>query len=424
MSGSYDVVFIGSGINSLAGAALLARAGKRVAILERSDYLGGAIKTAEITRPDFVHEVFSSWHPLFVSSAAYQELSTELEARGLEYLNTPLPTATAMPDGTSAFLTSSHEDNVAEFARHAAADGDAWHRSVESFMPNADLAFGVLTTELWSRDGFGLATKALRRLGRAGLVEFTGELLASCRDWLGETFESEQAHALLAPWVLHTGLGPDAASSGFMARVIAVAIELGGMPVPRGGGRALVDALVGIVTDAGGRAEVDTDVEEIIVSGGRAIGVRAGGDSVIRATEAVVANVTPTQLYGRLLVDGVVPEPAKTEAKRFRYGRAEMQIHLALDELPQWRGDPRLAETAIVHVTPGRQRSDGIVIRQQHVAVGRQLQREVTPRPRSRRHIQPPRRAAGGHELLRRLLCEQKLDGPFGFELTQRAHHE
>ena len=80
-------------------------------------------------------------------------------------------------------------------------------------------------------------------------------MLVSCRDWAGETFEDERAHGLFAPWVLHTGLGPDAAASGFMAQVIGVAIELGGMPVPRGGGVKLVDALAGIVRDAGGACE-------------------------------------------------------------------------------------------------------------------------------------------------------------------------
>ena len=44
-------------------------------------------------------------------------------------------------------------------------------------MPNADLAFGLLGTELWSRDGAGLGWKALRRLGRRGLVEFAGNVL-------------------------------------------------------------------------------------------------------------------------------------------------------------------------------------------------------------------------------------------------------
>ena len=340
----YDAVCIGSGINSLAAAALLAREGWSVCVLERNDWLGGAIRTAEITEPGFVHEVFASWHPLFTGSAAYAQLRDELEARGLEYLNTELPTATLYPDGDSVFLTTSHDENVA-------ALGPAWERTVSEFMPNADLAFGLLGTELWSRDGAALALKALRRLGRRGVVEFAGRTLISCRDWVTETFEDERVHGLIAPWVLHTGLGPDAASSGFMAQVIAVAIELGGMPVPRGGGVRLVEALAGIVRDAGGSLETERDVERVLVSAGRATGVRTVDGSTYEARRAVLADVTPTQLYGRLL-EGA-PERFTREGRRFRYGRGEMQIHLALSEPPRWAGDERLARTAIVHLTPG-----------------------------------------------------------------------
>ncbi len=350
---AYDVVFVGSGINSLAGAALLAKGGKRCLVLERNDWLGGAIKTAEITRPGFVHEVFASWHPLFVGSSAYAELADDLHAHGLEYLNTELATGSVFPDGSSIFLTASHEANVEELERAAPGDGAAWDRVVSEFMPNADLAFGLLTTELWSREGFQLGLKAYRRLGRRGLVEFTGSTLESCRDWVTRTFVSERAHGLLAPWVLHTGLGPDAVSSGFMAQVIAVAIELGGMPVPRGGGAKLVDALAAVVRAGGGTLETGRDVEEVLVRDGRAAGVRLDGGETVTAAEAVVANVTPTQLYGRLLPKGSVPERTATQARRFRYGRGEMQIHLALDELPRWQGDERLARTAIVHVTSG-----------------------------------------------------------------------
>jgi phytoene dehydrogenase-like protein len=340
VSRRYDAVAIGGGINSLVAAALLAKAGWSVCVLERNDWLGGAIRTAEITEPGFVHEVFAAWHPLFTGSAAYAELKDDIEARGLEYLNTELPTATLYPDGESVFLTTSHEENVA-------ALGPAWERTVAGFMPNADLAFGVLSTELWSRDGAGLAWKALSRLGRRGLVAFTGNVLVSARDWLTETFEDERARGLLAPWVLHTGLGPDAASSGFMAQVIGVAIELGGMPVPRGGGIRLVDALAGIVREAGGACRTDRQVERILVSGGRATGVRTADGEEIEAGRAVLANVTPTQLYGDLLGMDV------PEARRFRFGRGEMQIHYALSEPPRWEGDERLGSTAIVHLTPG-----------------------------------------------------------------------
>jgi phytoene dehydrogenase-like protein len=338
----YDAVAIGSGINSLVAAALLAKAGWRVCVLERNDWLGGAIRTTELTEPGFVHEVFASWHPLFTGSAAYAELKDDLEARGLEYLNTELPTATLFPDGRSAFLTTSHEANVEEL-------GPGWARTVDGFLPNADLAFGVLSTELWSREGLRLGARALRRLGRRGLVDFAGNVLTSCRDWTAETFDDERARGLFAPWVLHTGLGPDAASSGFMAQVIGVSIELGGMPVPRGGGVRLVEALGGIVRDSGGVCETERHVERILVSGGRATGVRTADGETVGASRAVLANVTPQQLYGELLCgDGPVEE-----ARRFRFGRGEMQIHFALSEPPAWQGDERLGRTAIVHLTPG-----------------------------------------------------------------------
>jgi phytoene dehydrogenase-like protein len=348
----HDAVIIGSGINSLACAALLARAGWDVCVLERSSHLGGAIKTAELTERGYRHDVFSAWHPLWVGGAAHAELGDELLARGLEYLNTEHPTATLYPDGEAAFLLRTPDANAAELDRHAPGDGDAWRRSLDEFLPNADLAFAVLGTELWSKDGLALGLRAYRRLGRRGLVEFAGNVLGSSRDWLTGTFVSERAHGLLAPWVLHTGLGPDAAASGFMTQVIAVATQEGGMPIPRGGGDRLVDALVRLIRDNGGVCEPDRDVERIVVRGGEATGVRVADGAEVTARRAVIANVTPTQLYGRLL-DGDVPRGIGERARRFRYGRSEMQIHFALSEPPRWDGDERLGKTAIVHLTPG-----------------------------------------------------------------------
>jgi phytoene dehydrogenase-like protein len=343
---SADAVIVGSGINSLACAALLARAGWEVRVLERNEYLGGAIRTAEITEPGYRHDVFSAWHPLWVGGAAHAELGDDLAARGLEYLNTELSSATLFPDGESAFLLRSVDANADELDRHSSGDGQAWRRMLDELLPNIDLAFGVLGTELWSKAGLVLAAKGYRRLGRRGLAEFVGEMTISTRDWLQQTFTSERAHGLHAPWVLHTGLGPDAATSGFMSKVIAVAIQEGGMPIPRGGGDRLVEALAQLIHDRGGTIETGRDVEEVLVEDGVARGVRVADGETVPARRAVIANVTPTQLYGRLLGD-------EGPARRFRYGRAEMQIHYALSEPPRWDGDDRLGRTAIVHVTPG-----------------------------------------------------------------------
>jgi phytoene dehydrogenase-like protein len=349
----HDAIVIGSGVNSLACAALLARAGWLVAVLEREDELGGAVRTAELTEPGYLHDVFSAWHPLWVGGAAHAELKDDLARHGLEYLNTDLPTATVYPDGEAAFLLRTADANAAELDRHAPGDGEAWAGMLATFFPNADLAFGVLGTELWSREGFGLGVRAYRRLGRRRAAAFLGDMLVSSRDWLTDTFRSERAHGLLAPWVLHTGLGPDAAASGFMTQVIAVAVQEGGMPIPRGGGDRLVRALAAMIREHGGVIETGRDVEQVLVEGGRATGVRLVDGETIRANRAVIANVTPTQLYGRLLGEGAVPEQIAERGRRFRYGRADMQIHFALSESPRWEGDEPLASTAIVHLTPG-----------------------------------------------------------------------
>src|SRR5436190_259937 len=276
----FDAVIVGSGVNSLTCAALLARAEWRVCVLERNDWFGGAIKTEELTEAGFLHDVFSAWHPLWVGGAAHAELGDELAACGLEYLNTELPSATAFPDGGAAFLLRSAEGNAEEL-------GPEWPGVLEHFFPNADLAFGVLGTELWSPAG------------------------------------------------------------------IAVAVQEGGMPVPRGGSAKLADALVQLIRDHGGVCETDRDVERVLVRSGRAVGVRLTDGETIEAERAVVASVTPTQLHERLLADVDVPAPVAEGARRFRYGRSAMQIHYALSEPPRWDGDERLARTAIVHVTPG-----------------------------------------------------------------------
>jgi phytoene dehydrogenase-like protein len=348
----HEIVIVGSGINSLAAAALLSRGGRDVCVLEVKAELGGAIKTAELTEPGFVHDVFSAWHPLWVGGAAHAELEDDLARRGLEYLNTDQPTATLYPDGEAAFLTTSTDGNADEFARHEPADGDAWRGVLREFMPNLDLAFDVLGTELWSPAGAALALKAYRRLGRRGFAAFSGDLLQTSRDWLTQTFEADRVRGLLAPWVLHTGLGPDAATSGFMTKVIALAIELGGMPVPRGGGARLVDALAQLIRDHGGTLETNREVDRVLVDGGTVRGVRTTDGEEVRA-RIVLCNVLPTQLYGRLLRDVALPRAVEAGARRYRLGRSEMQIHFALSEQPRWQGDERLGRTAVIHLTSG-----------------------------------------------------------------------
>ena len=82
------------------------------------------------------------------------------------------------------------------------------------------------------------------------------------------------------------------------------------MPIPRGGGARLVDALVRLIEDHGGTCETGRDVERVLVRDGKATGVRLAGRRRGRGGARRDRNVTPTQLYGRLL------EPAhRTDAR-------------------------------------------------------------------------------------------------------------
>src|SRR4029077_20042148 len=83
-----DAIVVGSGINGIVAAAELAQAGWSVILLERNADIGGFIATEERTLPGYLHDTFSSWHPLFVSGPAYAVVGDLLHRHGLEYRNT------------------------------------------------------------------------------------------------------------------------------------------------------------------------------------------------------------------------------------------------------------------------------------------------------------------------------------------------
>ena len=312
-----DAVIIGSGINSLTAAALLARAGWSVTVVERNDRLGGAIRTStDLTLPGFTHEVLSSWHPLFQGSPAYAELADDLGRHGLEYLNCDLPTGSLFPDGSAAFLATSLEANVAELdrlgrrRRGLAGPVRAVHGLGRPQLRRARRRALVAAGPLARAQRLPLARPpraCSRSVARRSRRRATGSRRRS---------RSEGARGLLAPWVLHTGLGPDQAVSGFMTQVIGCAVQLGGMPVPRGGGIRLVEALAAIVREHGGELRTSAEATRIVVSGGRATGVRLASGETLGAARAVLASVTPTALYGSLLEPGARrPPPSRRRGR-------------------------------------------------------------------------------------------------------------
>jgi phytoene dehydrogenase-like protein len=349
MSKEYDAIIIGSGINALVAGAMLAKKNWSVLICERAHHIGGAIYTSSDTFDGFTVELLSSWHPLFIGGPAYGELAADLAARGVEYVNTPIPTGVICAEG-SGIISTDPELNAADFA--ARGDLDAWNAVMNDFGSKAELAFGLLGTDLWRKRSLKLAWKAFKQLGRRGLVASGAELLEPAAPWLDRSFNSPITRSLLAPWALHNGLGPDDASSAFITKVIGAAIAMGGMPVPVGGGKTVVDAMVAMITDSGGEVRTNTTVTQISVVGGKATGVTTSKGETLTAKKAVLASVTPDALFEKLLPATSVSESRIKSAQQFRFGRAAIQIHIALSEPPAWV-DSKVESAALVHVLDG-----------------------------------------------------------------------
>src|SRR4051812_34645442 len=128
---THDYVIVGSGINSLVAAAMLGKKGKKVLVLERSDRIGGCLRTEEITEPGFRHDVMATTMVLFLTSPAYAALGKDLEARGLQFAHSALPTGVLRPDGSHLLFSMDRARNVAAFDAQSAGDGQAFSRHMD-----------------------------------------------------------------------------------------------------------------------------------------------------------------------------------------------------------------------------------------------------------------------------------------------------
>lgn len=353
MNDSVDVAIIGSGINSLVAAAELALDGKRVCLIEQSDRLGGFIHSSERTLPGFIHDSFSSWHPLFVSGAAYGALGAELHARGLEYCNTTGPvTASAAADpGTGAHRVVIAHRDPAETAAAFKEPGDqeAYIAMLEDLGRNSATVFGAFGAELRSFKELAKIALGAVRSGRVkGTEAFVRDSVMSGRNYVRSRFDGWETDQLWSPWLLHAGLGPDQATGGVMLPVMAMSMHGFGLPVVKGGASRFVDAFESLLRDSGVRIMLGTVAEEILVESGVVSGVRTSHGLVSAGT--VLANVSPQALYTRLLRQP--PAASAVAAARYQNGRGAMQIHVALDKPVEWL-DPRLTSVPLVHLSNG-----------------------------------------------------------------------
>lgn len=347
--GKFDHIIIGSGINGLVAASMLALKGARVLVLEREARIGGCLLTEEVTLPGFRHDVMAATFVLFMTSPAGAVLTPHLARHGFEYCHSPHPTAVLRPDGSTLVLTMDQAKNISFFNALAAGDGDQHAADVGAIAADAPFLFALLGGNLWSWATAKLLFGQVRKRGLRGLAAWMGGALTPARGWLGSNYQSPLVQALWAPWVLHCGLTPESAYSAQMGRVIAFALEAAGAPIVKGGAGQAAAAFRGLIEAHGGMIRTGAEVEKINARDGRVTGVRlAEGEEI--ACGSVLASVAPGQLYGRLL-DVNLPED-QAAVRQFRHGRGNFQLHYALDRAPEWL-TPELEDVALIHLADG-----------------------------------------------------------------------
>ena len=344
-----DAIVVGSGHNGLVAAYRLARAGWRVAVIERSANIGGAIRTENVTLPGFRHDLFATNLSLFKSSLVYREHQGELEAAGLRFITCREAFASAYPDGKSVRISSDEELTGADFARCSTADRDGWRQVVSIYRRAAPHLLPFTNMALPSRAAARQALRMLVRL-RGGVIDLRDVVFGYPRRFVDRFFQTEEAKGALLPWAFHLDFAPDTPGGAAFAFVSAASAHVNGLVLAQGGADAIVSALQKLIEAHGGAIHTQTEVSQILVERGRAVGVRTSSGDVVTAARAVIANVTPPLLFGRLLPAAAVPAGVRDRAARFRYGPGVFMVHLALSRHLDWTSGDDLWRYNYVHL--------------------------------------------------------------------------
>ncbi len=373
----YDAVVVGSGINGLVAAAELAGAGWSVCLAEANGQLGGFVASDESTEPGYIHDTYSSWHPLFLTGGAYAALGDDLARHGLAYCNTDdLVTGSVAADGRTTIAYRDPAKTAAGFS--AKGDAGRYLAMLDRLGGDMDSIGQLLGSELRGPSPLRPLANIVRRGGRAGAERWARDVVTSGRAFTRREFDGPEVDHLWVPWLLHAGLAPDNASGGLMLPLFAGTFHAAGLPVVKGGAGRFVQAFEKLLRERGVDVRTGATVERIVTSGARAVAVETGSER-FRATRAILMSVTPGALYGDLLPQAASADAVRLEAARYRYGRAAMQVHVALSKPLTW-SNSLLDQVPLVHLSDGSastavacaEAEAGLLPRRPTVVVGQQ----------------------------------------------------
>ncbi|HZC84148.1 MAG TPA: NAD(P)/FAD-dependent oxidoreductase [Rubrobacter sp.] len=349
----YDAIVVGAGHNGLVCAAYLSRAGWKTVVVERNEKIGGAVMSGEVTRPGFVHDLYSMNQNLFLASPVYAELKEDLERHGLRYKTSPKPYSNVFPDGKSLRVYNDQERTMRPLRDHSPEDAEGFERLYDRFEAFGKAFLPIYGMPLPSAEAVWDLVKATRSQGLNELADLAQIILSSTRELGDAYFSTPEMKALVATWGMHMDFGPDISGGAMFPFMETFADMEAGMSVVEGGASRMPEALAGLTRENGGEVRTESEVTRILTEDGRATGVELASGERIMASRAVVANLTPKVLFERLVDEGVVSPRFRRRVKRYQHGLGTMMVHLALSGRLRWAAEGGdLDEFAYVHIPP------------------------------------------------------------------------
>jgi phytoene dehydrogenase-like protein len=346
MNNKYDVVVIGGGHNGLVNAAYLARAGKRVLVLERRHVLGGAAVTEEVF-PGFKFSVCS-----YVVSLLRPEIIRELDLprHGLEIL--PLDgTFTPMPNGDYLWRVNDHGRTRREIARHSRLDAEAYDEYGKAMIEMAHFVKPIMSMtppDPTSLNPSGLKNLAFlgRRFQRLPAEDKYNQvqlMTMSAVDFLDQWFETDVLKATMsASGIIGTFLGVRSPGTAYvllhhyMGEIDGAFRSWG---FARGGTGAISNAIGDAAREAGVEIRTEAPIAKIIIKNGQAKGVVLANGDEIKA-EVVSSSVDPRLTFMKMVGEEHLPDDFTVDLKRYKYRGSSGKVNLALDGLPSFKALP------------------------------------------------------------------------------------
>jgi phytoene dehydrogenase-like protein len=342
MSKTYDVVIIGAGHNGLTAGAYLAKAGKKVLILERKSYIGGGVSTRQLNTPGYWHDEHSSVHIMIQGNPLLREDELGLFSKfGLKYHYSDVPHATIFEDQSTLFTYKDLDKTCASIAKVSEKDAETYRAFAQksmAFLPmivsglySPPLPTGPMVAMLDSSDEGRELFDAMQRSS----VQLANEM-----------FESDKMKIHLVRLVSENLQMPDELGTGMGYFLMPGIIHTYGVSQPIGGSGKLSEALARCLEAYGGEIRTDAEVARVKVSGGKASGIIMEDGEEIIAKDCVIGAIHPHKLR-----QFVSETPAPILHRAERTVMAPFSIcasHYDLKENVKYYADPEVGKATML----------------------------------------------------------------------------